>query len=238
MNFAILLSGGTGSRMGADIPKQYIEVEGQPIIYYTLYNILSYKDIKGIIIVSAPEWKEYITNQIHKLDMYLDDDFRVIFTLPGDNRQGSIFNGLNALKGAYELSDDDLVLVHDAVRPLLSAAQIDEYFGGVKGCDGLIPVLPMKDTVYFSNEGKKIDQLLDRSRIYAGQAPEIFNVIKYIDANKKLSYEEIMSINGSTEPAIIAGMDIKMVPGDEKNFKITTPEDLERFKDIIRNRSN
>lgn len=236
MNFAILLSGGTGSRMGADIPKQYIEVEGYPIIYYTLKNLLSCDSLDGLVIVSAPEWKEYILEQIQKLDVAFRSDFQILFAIPGDNRQGSILNGLNLIEGEYELSDNDYVIVHDAVRPLLGAELIDYYFDAVKGYDGLIPVLPMKDTVYFSNEGKSIDKLLDRSKIYAGQAPEIFNVRKYITANRRLSKEELLAINGSTEPAILYDISVRMVPGDERNFKITTPEDLKRFTEIIKNR--
>ena len=87
----------------------------------------------------------------------------------------------------------------------------------------------MKDTVYFSNDGVSVTELLDRSRIFAGQAPEVFNLKKYYEANKELLPDRILSINGSTEPAVIAGMDIAMVAGDEKNYKITTPADMGRF---------
>ena len=91
----------------------------------------------------------------------------------------------------------------------------------------------MKDTVYSSKDGRHIDGLLNRSEIYAGQAPEAFRLGKYYEANQKLLPDEILKINGSTEPAVLAGMDIAMIPGDEGNFKITTQEDLDRFRDII-----
>ena len=92
-----------------------------------------------------------------------------------------------------------------------------------------MPVLPMKDTVYMSSDGKKIDSLIDRSTVYAGQAPEVFVLDKYIQANKLLLPDRILSINGSSEPAVMAGMNIALVNGDENNYKITTKADLERF---------
>ena len=79
-------------------------------------------------------------------------------------------------------------------------------------------------------EGKKIDALLNRSQIFAGQAPEVFRLGRYYEANQVLLPEKILTINGSTEPAILAGMDVVMIPGDEGNFKITTKADLERFQ--------
>lgn len=122
------------------------------------------------------------------------------------------------------------VLVHDAARPLLSEGLIARCVEGAKGHAGAMPVLPMKDTVYLSNDGVSVSEFLDRSRIFAGQAPELFDIEKYYAANVRLLPDKIMSINGSTEPAVMAGMDIAMVTGDENNFKITTMADLERFK--------
>ena len=90
-------------------------------------------------------------------------------------------------------------------------------------------MLPMKDTLYCSADGMQISSLLNRDEIYAGQAPEVFLLEKYYEANKRLLPEKILQINGSTEPAIMAGMDIVMVPGDERNLKITTKADLEEF---------
>lgn len=92
-----------------------------------------------------------------------------------------------------------------------------------------MPVLPMKDTVYLG-DGAKITGLLERSHVYAGQAPESFVFEKYCEANKRLFPEQIWKINGSAEPAVMAGMDIALIQGDENNFKITTDEDLKRFR--------
>jgi 2-C-methyl-D-erythritol 4-phosphate cytidylyltransferase len=88
----------------------------------------------------------------------------------------------------------------------------------------------MKDTVYLSEDGHRISQLLDRSKVWAGQSPEVFRFGRYLDACRRLTHNEIMLINGSSEPAVMAGMNIVMIPGDENNYKVTTNADLDRFK--------
>ena len=152
---------------------------------------------------------------------------------------------MNGLEDIAEFAgEDDCVMIHDAARPCLSAQMITDCFEGFAGHDGVLPVLPMKDSVYLSEDGKMVSSLLDRKQIFAGQAPEVFVLGKYLEANRRLlNLEEdagnvvnraaIMAVNGSTEPAIMAGMDIAMIPGDEKNFKITTKEDLEHFRRLI-----
>ena len=125
------------------------------------------------------------------------------------------------------------MLIHDAARPVISEALITRCLSAAAGHDGVMPVLPMKDTVYYSTDGVKVKSLLNRNEIYAGQAPELFRLGTYYEANKKLLPDQILRINGSTEPAIIAGLDIVMIPGEESNFKITTKSDLERFRKMI-----
>ena len=130
-------------------------------------------------------------------------------------------------------ADTDYVMIHDAARPCLSQELIGFCLKAAGGHDGAIPVLPMKDTVYSSTDGQRISSLLERNEIFAGQAPEVFVLGKYLEANESLLPDRILQINGSTEPAVMAGMDIAMIPGEEKNFKITTQADLERFCRII-----
>lgn len=228
MNVALILSGGTGTRLGADIPKQYIEVGGKPIICYCAERLLRHDKIDAVQLVADQSWHDEIRNWISEED--INKKFKG-FSLPGENRQLSIFHGLEDIR--KYASDEDFVLIHDAARPLLSEGMISECIDTVQGHDGALPVLPMKDTVYLSMDGKQVDDLLDRNQIYAGQAPEIFQIGKYYEANKQLLPTEILKINGSTEPAVMAEMDIVMIPGDERNFKITTKADLERFREIV-----
>lgn len=231
MNVALILSGGTGTRLGTEIPKQYIEVGGKSIIAYSIERLSAHAGIDAIWIVAAPEWQEWIAESLKYSD--INEKFRG-FSNPGANRQLSILNGLEDIRN--EISEESLVLIHDAARPLLSEQLVTDCLCAVKGHDGVLPVLPMKDTVYASSDGKSITSLLNRSEIYAGQAPELFCLEKYYEANRHLLPDEIMNINGSTEPAIMAGMDIAMIPGDENNFKVTTQADLVRFRELIEGR--
>ena len=230
MNIALILSGGTGTRLGAGIPKQYLEVNGQMIISYALETVLFHQSIDAVQIVAGDSWKADIEDQIHLLqEKHKDKPANpVYFSMPGENRQLSIYNGLCGIQKYADA--ESFVMVHDAARPMLTDEMVSAYFEKVKGHDGLLPVLPMKDTVYLSTNGSSVTSLLDRSQIFAGQAPEIFVLGKYIQANERLLPDAIKKINGSTEPAVLAGMDIVMVPGNERNFKITTQMDLERFQ--------
>lgn len=228
MNIALILSGGTGLRLGADIPKQYIEVGGRPIISYCVETLSRHDRIDGIQIVADGAWRENITGWLQTADPC--KKFRG-FSDPGENRQLSIFHGLQDIR-TYA-GDAGYVFIHDAARPLLSSAQITACLDAVQGHDGLMPVLPMKDTVYLSRDGKKVTKLLDRSQVYAGQAPEVFRIGRYYEANRKLLPERILAISGSTEPAVLDHMDIAMIPGDEGNFKITTKADLNRFREMV-----
>ena len=234
MTVAILLAGGKGTRIGGDIPKQYLEIEGEPLILYALRVLERSPLIDGIQIIAEKNWQR----EISVWTKMAGDGAKIWgYSEPGDNRQLSIFNGMEALRD--RLNSEDLIFVHDAVRPFLSERMIEESLKAIKGHDGVIPVLPMNDTVYCSKTGKKIDSLLKRSEIYAGQAPETFVFGKYYDANVRLiETGEIEEICGSTEPAILAGMDVQMIPGDEKNFKITTHADLERFKELVKSGRN
>lgn len=228
MNIALILSGGTGVRLGTDIPKQYLEVEGKPVLTYCMETLFGQKEIDAVQIVAEPVWQADISKWMARIPGR--EKFSG-FSLPGKNRQLSILHGLEDIRryGA----ESDYVLIHDAARPLLSGEMVTECFRAGLEHEGAIPVLPMKDTVYCSTNGKTISSLLDRGTVFAGQAPEVFLLGKYYEANRRLLPDDILRINGSTEPAIMAGMDIAMIPGDEGNFKITTPQDLERFRGII-----
>ena len=232
---ALVLSGGTGTRMGINTPKQYIEVKGRPIISYCLQTLLSHEKIDAVQVVADPMWRDAILTSMKRPDNGVDDALYAErfkgFSAPGENRQLSIFNGLEDIRIYAE--ETDIVLIHDAARPLLTADMITVCLDAVAEHDGVLPVLPMKDTVYYSEDGIRVTSLLERARIFAGQAPEAFVLGKYYEANRELLPERILQINGSTEPAILAGLDIAMIPGDEGNFKITTKADLERFQEIL-----
>ncbi len=173
-NIALLLSGGTGTRLGSDIPKQYMEAGGRPVISYSIGCLAAHERIDGIQIVAEPVWEEKIRG----------------FSSPGKNRQLSILHGLEDILNYAD--EEDCVFIHDAARPMLSDRQITDCLDGICGYDGVLPVLPMKDTVYLSRDGRSIDSLLNRSEIYAGQAPEVFCLGKYYEANRALLPDKIL----------------------------------------------
>lgn len=223
MNIAIVLSGGSGTRLGTEVPKQYLRVNHKTIISYCLDVLENCDAIDAIQIVAEESWQDVILeNRMTKFKG---------FSKPGVNRQLSIYSALEDVKKFA--AKDDVVIIHDAARPCVSEKMFLDLIHACKEHDGALPVLPMKDTVYMSEDGKGITSLLNRSQVFAGQAPEAFCIGKYYEANVRLLPDDIMMINGSTEPAIMAGMDVAMIPGDEKNFKITTIQDLERFQQLV-----
>lgn len=228
MNVALILSGGIGTRLCADIPKQYMEVDGKPILSFCIEQLSAHHGIDAIQIVAAVQWRDKILNWLETSDV--KQKFKG-FSAPGENRQLSIYHGLeDIVKYARE---DDKILIHDAARPILSEKMISSCLDAIAGHDGVMPVLPMKDTVYFSEDGKVVSKLLERKNVFAGQAPEVFRLGVYYRANRRLLPDKILKVNGSTEPAILAGLDIEMISGDERNFKITTQEDLRKFQQLI-----
>ena len=219
--------------MGNNRPKQYLDVEGRPILGYCLQKFEQHPMVNQVVIVAVPVWQDYINNLIQDLKMKKFAGFADA----GSSRQASIYHGLLKIK-ENEVKDDDIVIIHDAVRPCVSDRILSDCVNMLAQADGAMPVLPVKDTVYRSTDGEHISALLNRDEIFAGQAPESFRFGKYLSIHEKLSEEELASVRGSCEIAFRAGMKIKMFQGEEGNFKITTPADLEKFRQQIKNESS
>lgn len=233
MNIAIILAGGTGSRLGAKIPKQYIEVEGRPIISHCLELFAEHERIDGIQIVADEIWRTFIQKKMNDAEPITSMFHRKFkgFSNPGINRQTSILHSLEDVR-SYA-GKNAAVIIHDAVRPFVTKKLISHCLDALMAHEGAVPILPVKDTLYYSDDKIGISSLLDRSRIFAGQSPEAFRLQEYYEANRRLLPDQILEISGSSEPAVMAGMDVAMIPGDEDNFKITTQKDLEQFKTIL-----
>lgn len=228
MNTAIILAGGVGSRMGVDRPKQFLMVREKPIISYCFDIFQNHSEIEKIVVVVSEEWQGFVEEYAQKFGVT-----KLCGYAPaGKTRQHSIYNGLKCIE--QNAPDTDIVIVHDAARPLVSDQIISDCIKGATEFDGAMPVISVKDTVYQSKDGKKIGQLLKRSELFAGQAPESFKFRKYLDIHNEVSDEEIASTAGSSEIAYRHGMEISMVKGSERNLKITTIEDLETFESILK----
>ena len=225
MNIALILSGGTGTRFGSEIPKQYLRIRGRMLVSWTIRAVWDSGSIDTLQIVAAEAWRDAILNELPSACVLKG------FTDSGDTRQGSILNGLRDI-AAYA-APDDAIFIHDAARPFVSKELIDTCFGALPGHDGVMPVLPMTDTVYYSGSGKRVEKLLPRASLFAGQAPELFRFAPYLSAVERLTREQLLQINGTSEPAVLAGLDVVMIPGSKKNFKITTREDFDRCRELL-----
>ena len=226
MNYAIVLSGGVGTRLGANIPKQYIEVNGRTIISYCLKTFEKHPKIDKIVIVAAKEWQDFILEEIKKYNI---GKF-LCFADAGMSRQHSMLNGILAIKERVDtIEKDDAVVIHDAVRPNISDEIINNAldFGEY---DGTLPVINVHDTIYLSTDGKKVDSVPNRDCLFSGQTPESFLLAKYVNFRRDISDERIALIHAGTEFALMNGLTVRVYPGDTHNYKITTAHDLETFR--------
>lgn len=222
MAVALILSGGVGTRMGTGmIPKQYMIFKGKQIISYSLKTFDCHPLVEKIVIVADKAWRNDISSliSIQGIKKFCE------YANPGTSRQLSILNGLKTISNYVDIKDDT-VIIHDAARPMVSEELITRCILAIGDHDGVMPVLPAKDTFYILDENNRASKVLHRQMLAAGQAPEVFRFQKYLKANLDTDYDEIININGSTELALKYNFDVITVPGDERNIKITTPNDL------------
>ncbi|MBR5176821.1 MAG: 2-C-methyl-D-erythritol 4-phosphate cytidylyltransferase [Bacteroidales bacterium] len=224
MNHCIILAGGIGSRMNLDIPKQYYRVNGIPIIMYSINKFAHSGLIDSIVIVLANEWRGFMEECLSG-EQY---PCKIHYAEAGKSRQHSVWNGLNIIK-RYAM-DGDIVLVHDAVRPYFPISNISEGIDACKEYDAALPVIPVKDATYQSSNGVIISSILPRHELYSGQSPECFAFQKFYQAHGRFSDEELSTIRGCAELAFRANLSIKLIPGCEQNFKLTTIEDMKAFE--------
>lgn len=224
MNVAVILAGGVGSRLGTDVPKQYIEVGGKPIISYCMERFEHNTNVDGMIVVAAEQWIPYVKEWVAKCG------FQKVSAVidGGSSRQHSVVKGLQYYL-EQGLAADANVMIHDAARPGISDELINALLSGMENADGVMPVLPVKDAMYVSKDGRRIDRLLNRSELYRGQSPEIFHFGKFYEINHNLTEQQLEEIRGCSELAYRNGLTVNLIPGDEENYKITTKDDLKRF---------
>lgn len=217
---AVIVAGGTGNRMNSDIPKQFIEVLGKPIIAYTINAISNCSDIDEIIIVTLPEYLVYCK------DLIEDFGFNKVSKIVcgGSTRQESVFNGLK------ELSEDtDIVAIHDGARPLINSETITKCINAACefGCAAV--GVKMKDTVKVVDSEGIIEYTADREKLWQVQTPQIFK--KDIIVN--LHNESNALATDDCYLAEKAGYKVKMVEGEYENIKITSPQDIFIMKGLL-----
>ena len=229
MNIGIILAGGIGSRMGiVDRPKQFIDVYGKPIIIHTLEAFDMHREIDAIAVVCLPEWQEDLKiwlrkYEINKVKWIVD---------AGKTRQKSTYNGLKAIRD--DISDEDIVVVHDSARPLITNKIITDKINGAKEYKAVDTVIPSADTIIRSVDNKQIDSVPLRKELYLGQTPQSFEYGLILNAHKKANENKILDSTDDCQLVLKAGKSVNLVPGDKLNFKITTMEDLLLLKAIVK----
>lgn len=229
MNIGIILAGGIGSRMGiVDRPKQFIDVYGKPIIIHTLESFDIHNDIDAIAVVCLPEWQEDLKIWLRKYEInkvkWLVD--------AGQTRQESTFNGLKAIRN--EISDDDIVIIHDSARPLISNKIITNNIKGAKEFKAVDTVIPSVDTIIKSIDGEGINDVPLRKELYLGQTPQSFEYGLIMESHLDAIKNKVEDSTDDCQLVLKSGKQVRLVEGDKLNFKITTMEDLLLLKAIVK----
>lgn len=231
MNAAIVLSGGSGKRMGTDIPKQYLSVAGKPVLVHTILQLQDCEKIGHIIVTAAESWHASIIKWKEQYGLY---KLREI-ALAGTDRQLSILNGLLAAE-PYLAGETAGILIQDAVRPMTSKALIERLLYELHDSPAVMPAVPVTDTVYISKDGTWVDGLIERSTLFAGQAPEAFRYWDYLRLYQETAIEELCSMSGSSQLPQSRGWRVKMIQGEQGNIKLTHPVDMEICEKLLRER--
>ena len=230
MNIGLLIAGGSGNRMGQDIPKQFMYVEGCPIIIRTMLCFQEHPDIQQIAVVCLKGWETVLQSYANQ---YKITKLKHIF--PGGNTgMESIRNGIYGLREAGCV-DEDLVLIHDAVRPLLSQEIISSNIATCKAYGYAITGIKCREAILESLDGFSSKTSIPRDTLIRTQTPQTFRLKNIIKAHEVASKKGITDSVASCTLIAELKEDIEMhiVPGSEKNIKITTVEDLDILKALM-----
>lgn len=213
----IIPASGSGSRFGSKTPKQYLKIDGKEILALTIEKFHSIKIVDEIYIAAQADNFERIKKIISK------NNFTKVKSIVegGETRQASVFNALNVITA----EKNDIIMIHDAVRPFLSKKLILSLIQECRKCGGVIPGIKISDTVKRTDEKGFIQKTLSRENLWMVQTPQMFryDIIKnsFIKAIKK-------NFIGTDEASVVefAGYPVKIIPGEKTNIKITHKEDL------------
>lgn len=229
MNIAVILAGGIGSRMGiVDKPKQFIDVYGKPIIVYTLETFDNHPAVDGIAVVCLAEWLDDLRIFLRKYEIK-----KVKWIIEGgQTRQDSIYNAIKVL--GQECADDDILVVHDAVRPLVSHKIISNNILAAKDYGAVDTVIPSADTIIRSVDGTTLKEVPKRKELYIGQTPQSFKFSVLKAAHEKAIANGIFDSTDDCQLVIELGAAVHLVPGEKLNFKITSFDDLLLLKAMLK----
>ncbi len=223
---AMLFAGGVGTRMKqSDMPKQFLEVGGKPIIIRTMEHFAIHDDVDWIVVACKEDWIPYLNELIEKFQIK-----KVKAVIPGgDTGFDSIHNGV-VKTAEFSKADDDIILICDGVRPMLSKELIDNCIEYTKKYGTAVPVTPSIDSLLYSEDGEICNKSYKRSSMYITQAPQGYTMKKILWAHDEAYKRNILNPVSSSELFIELGEPVHLFIGERNNIKVTTPEDLETLR--------
>ena len=230
MIFAVILAGGTGSRMGStDMPKQFLEIKGKPILNHTIEKFLPNPQFEKIIVLSPRAWIGHTKEIIRK---FTGKNDRIAVIQGGVTRNETIMNAIAYIEKEYGLDDDTIIVTHDSVRPFVTHRIIDENIKTAQSCGACDTVIPATDTIV-EGDGTAITAIPDRRRMYQGQTPQSFNAKLLRDTYNSLSDSEKEILTDAAKILVMKGKEVRLVQGETFNIKITYPYDLKIARSLL-----
>ena len=219
--YVIIVAGGTGKRMGGEMPKQFLPLSGKPMLMHTVRAFFDYSSDIHITLVLHPDYMDHWDDLCRQYGC--PTPHRVV--AGGERRFDSVKNGLDTLQG------EGVVAIHDAVRPLVNQKLIADSFSEAALYGTAIPVIPLNDTIREISNGSS--RIVDRTNLFMVQTPQVFSLPAIKDA-----YRQPYSAGFTDDAAVIeaSGGKINFIPGDPENFKITFREDMTRAEMILNER--
>ncbi|MCQ2434091.1 MAG: 2-C-methyl-D-erythritol 4-phosphate cytidylyltransferase [Oscillospiraceae bacterium] len=226
-NIGLIIAGGSGARMRQDIPKQFITVNEKPVIVYTLEAFQSHPEIEAIAVVCIEGWENVLWAYAKQFNIT-----KLQYVIPGGkNGQDSIRNGVYELEKHY--SADDIVLIHDAIRPMVSAEIISDCIVKTKKYGNAITVIPCAEAMMETEDGEVSVGSYPRDRLKRTQTPQGFSIGKICDLHRRALEAGITNSVASCTLMIEMGEQVYFSAGSEKNIKLTTVEDIDIFKALL-----
>ena len=227
-NIVLIIAGGVGARMGQDIPKQFINVYDKPVIVYTLEAFQKHPSIDAIEVVCLDGWHDVLWAYAKQFGIAKLENI----VSGGKNGQDSIRNGLYDIASRHNGSDD-LVLVHDAIRPMVSNDIISDNIRVCRQYGNAITVVPCTAAMLKTFDSLSTEEQVPRDNLKITQTPQAFFLQDIIAAHKEALKKGITNSVASCTMYIELGRKLYMSAGSEKNLKLTTAEDIEIFKALL-----
>jgi 2-C-methyl-D-erythritol 4-phosphate cytidylyltransferase len=222
---AVVVAAGKGERMGTRLPKPFLSVAGVPLVVHTLRNLTRSSLIKKIILAVAAE-RESLWREL--LEAFGPFAIPLVITHGGEERQDSVRLGLAALE-----SDCDIVVIHDVARPFITAEVVDRSVAVAAEYGGALVAIPARDTIKKVNKEQMVIATVPRQDLWLAQTPQTFRVEVIREAHRRA---HLLGVTVTDDAALLewAGGQVKIVPGDIRNLKITTPEDLQVAEALLK----